>query len=114
MAKFRFVEWLILWLHETAHFEFDWDAGNKTKSSTKHAVTTTETEEIFLLGRAAPLGVQISPKVTEERLGIVGVTFKGRVLHVVFTLRDGKARPISVRPAHKKERELHETYLREI
>ncbi|MBK9309042.1 MAG: BrnT family toxin [Nitrospira sp.] len=39
---------------------------------------------------------------------------EGRILHVVFTLREGKVRPISARPAHKKERELYEAYLREI
>lgn len=114
MAKFKFIEWLLLWLQETAHFEFEWDEGNITKSSTKHAVTTTETEEIFRVGQAAPLGVQISPEVSEERLGIVGVTSEDRVLHVVFALREGKVRPISARPAHKKERDFYETYLREI
>jgi hypothetical protein len=35
MAKFKFVEWLLLWLLEEAHFEFDWDEGNRTKSSAK-------------------------------------------------------------------------------
>jgi len=114
MAKFKFIEWLALWLLETIHFEFNWDAGNSTKSSKKHAVTTREAEEIFLLGQAAPLGVQVNPEVSEERLGVVGATFEGRLLHVVFTLRDGKVRPISARPAHKKERELYEAYLREI
>ena len=111
MAKFRFVEWLLLWLQENSHFEFDWDEGNRTKSAAKHSVRTEEAEEVFTLGQAVPLGVQVSPLV---RLGIVGTTTEGRILHVVFTLRDGKVRPISARPAHKKERELYETYLREI
>ena len=114
MAKFKFVEWLLLWLQENSHVEFDWDEGNRTKSATKHAVRTEETEEVFTLGQAAPLGVQVSPAVHEERLGIVGTTSEGRILHVVFTLRDGKVRPISTRPAHKKERGLYEAYLREI
>jgi len=114
MARFRFVEWLLLWLQENSHFEFDWDEGNRTKSAAKHAVRTAEAEEIFALGQAAPLGVQISPVAHEERLGIVGPTSKGRLLHVVFTIRDGKVRPISARPAHKKERELYEAYIREI
>lgn len=114
MAKFRFVEWLLLWLQENSHFEFDWDEGNRTKSATKHLVRTEEVEEVFTLGQAAPLGVQVSPLVHEERLGIVGTTTEGRIVHVVFTLRGGKVRPISARPAHKKERELYETYLREI
>ncbi|MCX5796123.1 MAG: BrnT family toxin [Elusimicrobia bacterium] len=114
MAKFRFVEWLVLWLQETAGFRFDWDEGNRTKSVSKHAVTTIETEEVFLSGQAAPLGIQVSPEVPEQRLGIVGPTYLGRILHVVFTLRDGEIRPISARPAHKKEKELYEAYLREV
>ena len=114
MAKFKFVEWLLLWLQENSHFEFDWDEGNRRRSAAKHAARTDEAEEIFTLGQAAPLGVQISPVTNEERLGIVGATSEGRVLHVVFTLREGKVRPISVRPAHKKERELYDAYIREI
>ncbi|HAM36447.1 MAG TPA: hypothetical protein DEB40_08050 [Elusimicrobia bacterium] len=114
MAKFRFVEWLLLWLQETSNFEFEWDDGNRTKSAKKHSVTTIEAEEVFLLGQAAPLGVQVSPPVPEERLGIIGPTSQGRILHVVFTQREGKIRPISARPAHKKERCLYEAYLREI
>lgn len=114
MAKFKFVEWLILWLIETAQFDFEWDAGNRTKSAAKHAVATMEVEEVFLLGQAAPLGVQVSPEAPEERLGIVGVTAAGRVLHIVFTLRGGRVRPISARPAKKKERSIYEAYLREI
>ncbi|MBI5631786.1 MAG: BrnT family toxin [Elusimicrobia bacterium] len=114
MAKFKFIEWLILWLQETPRFEFDWDEGNSSKSAAKHSVTTAETEEVFGLGQAAALGVQMSPEVPEERLGIVGATMSGRILHVVFTLRAGKVRPISSRPAKKDEREYYEAYLREI
>jgi uncharacterized DUF497 family protein len=114
MAKFKFIEWLLLWLQESSRFEFDWDEGNRTKSATKHSVRTEEAEEVFTTGQAAPLGVQISPAAPEERLGIVGTTSGGRILHVVFTLRDGKVRPISARPAHKKEREFYEAYLREV
>lgn len=114
MAKFKFVEWLLFWLQETSHFEFDWDDGNRTKSAAKHAVETAEAEEVFTLGEAAPMGVQVSPETPEERLGTVGVTSGGRILHVVFTLREGKVRPISARPAHKKEREFYEAYLREV
>jgi len=73
MAKFKLVEWLILWLQETSGFQFDWDDGNRTKNAMKHAVTTAEAEEVFLSGQAASL----------------------------FTLRTGKIRPISARPADK-------------
>lgn len=59
-----------------------------------------------LIPRVAPLGVQVSPLVHKERLGIVGTTTEGGIVHVVSTLRDGKVRPISARPAHTKERAL--------
>ena len=114
MAKFKFVEWLIFWLTETVRFDFEWDSGNRTKSVSKHAVTTAEVEEVFLLGQSVPLGIQIAPGVPEERLGIIGATASGRVLHIVFTLRDGRVRPISARAAKKKERTIYEAYLREI
>ena len=100
MAKFKFAEWLAVWLRVTSPFEFDWDEGNKHKNAAKHGVTGAETEEVFRLRRAAALGVQISPPVPEERLGIVGPTDSGRMLHIVFTLRAGKIRPISARIDH--------------
>ena len=114
MAIFRFVEWLLLWLFETDSFEFEWDLGNKTKSKTKHGVTTTEVEEVFTLGLAIPLGVQVSPEVEEERLAVVGPSRDGRLLHIVFTLREGRVRPISSRSAKKKERTQYVEILRQI
>lgn len=114
MAKFRFVGWLIIWLLETAEFHFQWDEGNSTKNSAKHAVTVEEVEAVFRSRQAAPLGVQVSPAVDEQRLGIVGPTHSGRLLQVVFTLRAGRVRPISARPAHRRERKLYEKYLREV
>lgn len=114
MAKFLFVQWLVYWIAEASGFQFEWDDGNTLKSAAKHGVTTAEAEEVFLLGQAVPLGVQVSPEVSEERLGIVGATYTGRILQVVFTLREGKIRPISARPAGRRERKYHEAYLREI
>ncbi len=74
----------------------------------------TRRKRSSLWGTRHRWGFKSAPLAHEERLGIVGPTSEGRVLHVVFTLRDGKVRPISARPAHKKERELYEAYLREI
>ena len=114
MAKFEYVEWLLLWLVETKEFRFEWDRGNRVKSATKHGVTEDEVEEVFRLGQGLPIGVQVRPIVPEERLAIVGPTFSNRMLIVVFTLRNGRIRPISVRPAHKKERGQYEQVLRKI
>ncbi len=74
----------------------------------------SEIEEVFYSGSALPLGVQVQPIHAEQRLGILGTTFSGRFLQVVFTLREGLIRPISARPANKKERKSYEELLRKI
>ncbi len=114
MASFQFVEWLLFWLQENREILFEWDKGNQTKSKNKHSIEVYEIEEVFSSGLVVPLGVQVTPKVDEERLGIVGPTQAGRLLHIVFTLRDGKVRPISGRTAHKKERTQYGEILRKI
>ena len=114
MAQWKFVEWLLIWLLETSHFEFEWDQGNKTKSALKHGILTDEAEEVFKSGLALPLGVQTHPPAGEQRLGIVGPTFLGRLLQVAFVLREGRVRIISARPAHRKERREYEEILRKI
>ena len=114
MASFRFVEWLLFWLLETEQFDFEWDEGNRDKNETKHGIGTREVEEVFEQGLSVPLGVQVTPEVDEERLGIVGATREGKALQVVFTLREGRVRPISARPAHKKERKQYEKNVRKI
>ena len=114
MAKFLFVEWLLLWLLESEQFLFIWDIGNLTKSVSKHSVVPQEVEESFNNRLSMPLGVQVKPAHNEERLGIVGQTDAGRMVMVAFTIREGKVRPISSRPASSKERKIYESYRREI
>lgn len=114
MAQWEFVEWLLFWILETSHFEFEWDAGNLSKSAAKHGISTEEVEAVFRSGLALPLGIQIRPLHPEQRLGLVGPTISGRLLQIAFTLREGKVRVISVRPAHRKERKQYEEILRKI
>ncbi len=105
MAIFKFVSWIVSWLSDTESFDFEWDKGNIEKNKTKHGVDVEEVEEAFTQRLAFPLGKQIYPKFDEERFAIVGPTKKGRFLHIVFTIRENRVRPISARPAHKKEKE---------
>ena len=114
MAHFLFVEWLLLWLRETITFGFEWDHGNKDKNAAKHKVDVADIEEVFTFGLAIPLGIQVTPPVPEQRLGIVGPTSKGKYLTVVFTMREGKVRVISARPTHRKERDKYEAFLRKV
>lgn len=108
MAQFKFILWLAYWYFQTEDFEFEWDGGNSTKSAKKHGVLAEEVESVFQLKLAATIGRQHSPIVDEERLCIVGPSIKGRLVLVVFTLREGRVRPISSRSANKKEQKLYE------
>ena len=108
MGQFRFILWLAYWYLQAVNFEFEWDSGNSNKSSQKHGVGTEDVESVFDLKLATPLGRQFSPPIDGERLCIVGPSFEGRLISVVFTLRDGRVRPISARPASKKEQKLYE------
>ena len=109
MASFEFVEWLLAWLEESESFIFDWDEGKQEKNKEKHGIEVKEIEEVFYARHMIlPLGIQIFPRIEEERLGIIGPSKTGKILHIVFTIREGHVRPISARPAHKKERELYE------
>ena len=114
MAQWEFVEWLLFWILETSHFEFEWDEGNRTKNAEKHGIETHEIEAVFRSGLALPLGIQIAPPAPEQRLGLVGPTLNGKLLQVAFALREGRVRVISARPAHKKERTQYEEILRKI
>ncbi len=108
MGQFKFIMWLAYWYQQAESFEFDWDSGNSSKSSIKHGVSLEEVESIFELKLAAPIGRQVSPKVEDERLCIVGPSSTGKMISVVFILRAGRIRPISSRPASRKERKLYE------
>lgn len=88
-------------------FSFDWDAGNVAKSFQKHGVTCAEAEEVFTERRFIPLGEQYDPPCPEPRFGVLGKTYKGKLLFLAFTLRNEKIRVISVRRMNERERRFY-------
>ncbi len=112
MAKFQFIEWLIDWLEAHDEFEFVWDAGNSTKNIDKHEVENTDAEAIFYDPDRFPLGIQVEPLPDEPRFGILGAVNTKKMVHVSFTIRDGRIRIISARPMHKKERLAYDQNVR--
>ena len=114
MAPWDYVEWLLYWILETSQFEFQWDKGNSEKNLKKHGIEIKSIENVFRSGLALPLGIQITPIVNEQRLGIIGPDLSEKILQIVFVLREGKVRVISARIAHKKERLQYEEILRKI
>jgi uncharacterized DUF497 family protein len=85
---------------------FDWDKGNLEKSRRKHAVSPGECEEVFF---NEPVFVFYDEKHSraEARYYTLGMTDNGRLLFVVFTVRNRLIRVISARPMSKKERKIY-------
>jgi uncharacterized DUF497 family protein len=86
---------------------FEWDAGNSTKSLTKHRVTAQEAEAVF-----ADPNVRVvddtAHSMPEVRWKAFGTTTQLRYLVVSFTIRGSLIRIISARPMNRKERRIYE------
>jgi len=86
---------------------FEWDIGNSSKSSVKHDVSMTETEEIFFNSPLLLAGDD-RHSLTERRILALGVTNTGRKLSIVFTVRARRIRVITARDMSRKERRAYE------
>jgi uncharacterized DUF497 family protein len=98
MAQFRFFPWLVIWYIQSEVLTFEWDKGNSIKSLRKHGVTKEEIESVFTLRKAVPIGEQIC---------FLGPTLSGKIMSIAFSLRQNRVRPISGRPASRKERIIY-------
>ena len=87
--------------------EFQWDRGNINKNYLKHNVTNQEIEEVFFDGNKK-INKDVLHAGRERRFQLIGRTTLGRILFVVFTLRDKNIRVISARDLNKKEVSLYE------
>lgn len=86
--------------------DFEWDEGNADKNWTKHRVSPSECEQLFL---NLPLVVGDDPKHSqvESRYYALGQTDTGRRLFVVFTVRADRIRVISARDMNRRERRIY-------
>ena len=87
--------------------EFEWDEGNIDKSYQKHGISPNEAEEIFL-DKKLKIEKDVKHSQEEERLIAFGKTNAGKILFVVFMMRDKKIRVISARITNLKERRRYE------
>ena len=87
---------------------FQWDPGNAEKSDQKHDVLPSESEEIFF-NEPLLLNHHAKHSQSEPRFLALGITHAGRLLTIVFTLRENNTliRIISARDQHRKERLLY-------
>jgi uncharacterized protein len=92
------------WLENRPAME--WDAGNSTKSQTKHGLSTADVESLL----DAPVlfaGRIVEPAREEARYLLLGVTAGGRPAALIFARRGDKLRPISCRAMRKNEKEAY-------
>lgn len=82
----------------------EWDAGNVTKSETKHRFTTDDVESLL----DSPIlfaGRIVEPAHAEARYLLLRVTARGRRAALIFAERGDTLRPISCRAMRRKEKE---------
>ena len=75
--------------------EFDWDDENR-EHLTAHKVAPAECEHVLLND---PWDLRYETIDNEERYRSVGLTNGGRLLSVVWTIRNGKVRVVTAFPA---------------
>jgi uncharacterized protein len=88
---------------------FEWDQHNSEKINTKHAVTSVECEQVFF-NIPVITGDDVKHSKTENRFYVLGQTDSGRLLFMVFTVRNDKLRVISARDMNRKERRIYQTH----
>jgi uncharacterized DUF497 family protein len=81
---------------------FEWDDGNRDKNWRKHRVADSECEQVFF---SAPLIVleDVAYSRSEPRFYALGQSDAGRLLFIVFTIRDKLVRVISARDMTRRE-----------
>jgi len=86
--------------------DFQWDKGNTEKNLVKHGVSSGEVEEAFFDENRVTF-TDVLHSDDEERFRLVGKTFGGRLLFIVFTIRNQILRVISARDINRKEEYLY-------
>lgn len=103
--KDRFLEQPLLVYTES--MQFKWDANKQLQNQQKHKVSFEEATTVW----TDPLAL-IAPdpqhSTEEEREWIIGESYKGCLLVVVYTMRQDEIRIISARPVTKWERKQYE------
>ncbi|WP_306790458.1 BrnT family toxin [Tolypothrix sp. FACHB-123] len=90
----------------TENMLFEWDANKQRRNEQKHKVSFEEAATVW----TDPLAL-IAPapqhSLEEEREWIIGESHQGRLLVVVYTMREETIRIISARLATKRERQQY-------
>jgi uncharacterized DUF497 family protein len=94
-------------LKQKQAIQFSWNVGNRNKNWTKHQVTDSECEEVFFDAHKKEYLDQTHSREEPRKL-LVGQTKRGRVLFIVYTIRNNAIRVISARDLNRREGKLYE------
>lgn len=84
--------------------EFDWDANNIEHIS-RHNLIPAEVEQVFQDTRK--IGTASRKTGSEKRWAIIGRSYGGRILFIVYTRRGRKIRVVTARDATFSEKRLY-------
>ena len=88
-------------------YSFQWDRGNLDKNFKKHGITNEEIEQVFSNDPKVLFSDEGHSKI-EKRYGLYGQTRKGKLLSIVFTMRNNRIRVITARSISTRERKIYE------
>ncbi len=86
---------------------FEWDPQKAITNFEKHGITFDEASTIFKDNLSLTIDDPLH-SYDEERLVLIGMSYKNRLLVVVHTEREKSIRIISARKAVKRERRYYE------
>jgi len=86
---------------------FDWDEGNANKNWRKHRVTPSECEQVFF-NQPLVVAKDLGHSKREMRFYALGQTDAGRLLFVVFTIREKLVRIVSARNMNRHEQKSYQ------
>ena len=87
---------------------FEWDKNKARSNSHRHKVTFDEASTVFQDILSLTIGDPLHSQ-DKNRLVLIGMSYKNRLLVVIHTESDNNIRIISARKASKKERSLYES-----
>ena len=82
---------------------FEWDDANRSHIA-RHGVSPEEFEQGMNNDPAPVAEYQI---MGEQRAHVVGITGRGRLLELVYTVRSGRIRAVTAYPLRKNKRGLY-------
>ena len=87
---------------------FEWDPQKNRSNIEKHGVSFEEASTVFQDTLSLTIDDPLH-SIDEERLILVGMSQKNRILVVVHTEREDNIRIISARKTNRKERDYYES-----